>query len=314
MSSHNKNVLVGFEDSDDAGVFQLTSDLGLVQTLDFITPVVDDPYIYGEIAAANALSDVFAMGGDVKTALNIVGFDNIHHDYKVLQEILKGGKSKIKECGGMLVGGHTINSLEMYYGLSVTGVVHPNNIYTNNSAKIGDVLVLTKPLGMGILSTALKEDLLDEKTIIHISSIMKSLNYKASILMRKYQTHACTDITGFGLLGHSYESIREEISIHIDSSCVPYIQEAFILAQQDIIPAGSKKNRAYLKDKIKFEKKLPLALELILCDAQTSGGLLVSMNSDDAKEFIKDMQDFSQGYASIIGEVKPRGEKELIIW
>ncbi len=254
------------------------------------------------------------MGATVKTALNIVGFDNIHHNSEVLGEILKGGASKIKECGGVLLGGHTINSLEMYYGLSVTGIVHPKHIYTNNSAKVGDVLVLTKPLGMGILSTAIKRDLLKDKVIEHVAEIMKSLNFYASNLIQKYNVNACTDVTGFGLLGHSFEMTREEISIHIDSGAVPYVKEAYALSEQSVIPGGSKKNHAYLADKMYFNNTLPLALEMILCDAQTSGGLLVSMPKKEAEVFVKEMELFSHGYASIIGEVRPRGKKPLMIW
>lgn len=202
LNGKNEQVLIGFDTSDDAGVFRLSDDLAIVQTLDFITPVVDDPYIYGQIAAANSLSDVFAMGAEVKTALNIVGFDKKNLSKDALGEILRGGFEKIKECGGALLGGHTIESPEMYYGLSVTGTIHPNDVIRNNSAKVGDVLVLTKPLGMGVLTTAIKRDLTDISVIKECAKIMASLNYLPSKIMKKYRINSCTDITGFGLLGH----------------------------------------------------------------------------------------------------------------
>ena len=313
LNGKNEQVLIGFDTSDDAGVFKLNDDLAIVQTLDFITPVVDDPYVYGQIAAANSLSDVFAMGAEVKTALNIVGFDKKNLSKDALGEILRGGFEKIKECNGVLLGGHTIESPEMYYGLSVTGTIHPNNVIRNNSAKVGDVLVLTKPLGMGILTTAIKRDLVDISTIKECAKIMASLNYLPSRIMRKYRVNSCTDITGFGLLGHAFECINEDISFNLFCDEIPLVKEAIALAIEGVIPGGTKKNMKFCEDKILYKKDLEEYYKAILCDAQTSGGLLIAMNKDDAKEYIKEVEDFSFGYAKIIGEVIPKTSNAIII-
>ena len=313
LNGKNEQVLIGFDTSDDAGVFKLSDDLAIVQTLDFITPVVDDPYVYGQIAAANSLSDVFAMGAEVKTALNIVGFDKKNLSKDALGEILRGGFEKIKECNGVLLGGHTIESPEMYYGLSVTGTIHPNNVIRNNSAKVGDVLVLTKPLGMGILTTAIKRDLVDISTIKECAKIMASLNYLPSRIMRKYRVNSCTDITGFGLLGHAFECINEDISFNLFCDEIPLVKEAIALAIEGVIPGGTKKNMKFCEDKILYKKDLEEYYKALLCDAQTSGGLLISMNKDDAKEYIKEVEDFSFGYAKIIGEVIPKTSNAIII-
>lgn len=313
LNGKNEQVLIGFDTSDDAGVFKLSDDLAIVQTLDFITPVVDDPYVYGQIAAANSLSDVFAMGAEVKTALNIVGFDKKNLSKDALGEILRGGFEKIKECNGVLLGGHTIESPEMYYGLSVTGTIHPNNVIRNNSAKVGDVLVLTKPLGMGILTTAIKRDLVDISTIKECAKIMASLNYLPSRIMRKYRVNSCTDITGFGLLGHAFECINEDISFNLFCDEIPLVKEAIALAIEGVIPGGTKKNMKFCEDKILYKKDLEEYYKAILCDAQTSGGLLIAMNKDDAKEYIKEVEDFSFGYAKIIGEVIPKTSNAIII-
>ena len=309
----DENVLVGFENSEDASVFKINENEALVQTVDFITPVVDDPYVYGKIAAANSLSDIFAMGADVKTALNIVGFDKTNHNYEVLSEILKGGNEKIKECGGVLVGGHTIESPEMYYGLSVTGMIHPSRVLRNNTPKIGHVLVLTKPIGMGILTTAIKRDLLKESTVLEAVKVMESLNYLPSKLLSEYEVSACTDITGFGLLGHALESTNENVTLSIDSSAVPVMVDAFELADKDVVPGGSKRNMKYLEDKVDFVGDSEKC-RLMFCDAQTSGGLLISMNEKDAKEYVKRVEDLTFGYVSIIGSVIPRGEKPIIVY
>ncbi len=314
LMPNDSKILVGFDTSEDASVYQINETQAIVQTLDFITPVVDDPYIYGQIAAANSLSDVFAMGAEVKTALNIVGFDKKNISSEALGEILNGGNEKIKECGGVLLGGHTIESPEMYYGLSVTGIIHPNEVIRNNTAKVGDVLVLTKPIGMGILTTAIKRDLLPFNMMKKCSEIMAMLNYLPSKIMRKYRVHACTDITGFGLLGHALECINTTITFSIDFKSVPVLKEVIKLSKQDIIPGGTKKNLAYIEDKVTFMNGVANYCKLVLCDAQTSGGLLICMNRDDAKEYIKEIEDLSLGYASIIGEVIPKGANDIIIY
>ncbi len=313
LIADDENVLVGFENSDDAAVYQINENEALVQTVDFITPVVDDPYIYGKIAAANSLSDIFAMGADVKTALNIVGFDKVNHNYEVLSEILKGGHEKIKECGGVLVGGHTIESPEMYYGLSVTGMIHPSKILRNNTPKIGHLLVLTKPIGMGILTTAIKRDLLSKETTLEAIKVMQTLNYMSSKLLREYEVSACTDITGFGLLGHALESTNEAVSINIDASCVPVMADAFELADRGVVPGGTKRNMKYLEDKVTFIGDAS-KYALMFSDAQTSGGLLISMSEKDALEYVKRVQDLTYGYACVIGSIIPREDRPIIVY
>ncbi len=310
----DENIIVGFEKSEDAAVYKINENEAIVQTLDFITPVVDDPYLYGQIAAANSLSDVFAMGAEVKTAMNIVGFDKCNLPQEALAEILRGGNDKIKECGGVLLGGHTIESPEMYYGLSVTGIIHPDRVLRNNSAKVGDVLVLTKPLGMGVLTTAIKRDLLDENSMQEVIKLMAELNHKTSQIMREFRVNACTDITGFGFLGHSMESCNNDISLKIDASSVPMLEIAKVKANERIIPGGTIKNQKYLEDKIDFKTELDFATKTLLFDAQTSGGLLISIHKDDAKEFLKRIEELTFGYARIVGEVTPKEEKDIQVF
>ena len=313
LTPNDERILVGFDTSEDASVYQINEDQAIVQTLDFITPVVDDPYIYGQIAAANALSDVFAMGADVKTAMNIVGFDKKNLSKEALGLILNGGNEKIKECGGVLLGGHTIESPEMYYGLSVTGMIHPSKVIRNNTPKIGHVLVLTKPLGMGILSTAIKRDLLPIDAMKDCARIMSSLNYLPSKIMRKYDVSSCTDITGFGLLGHALECANDLVSFSISCSNVPIVFEAIELANNKVIPGGTIRNMKYVEEKITYMSNLSNHCKTLLCDAQTSGGLLIAMKESDAIEYIKEIEELSFGYASIIGLVIPRGVTPIIV-
>lgn len=306
----HENILVGMETHDDASVYFLDENRALVQTVDIITPVVDDPFVYGQIAAANSLSDVFAMGGEVATAMNIVGFDGCHHPRSVLKEILEGGLSKVKECGGIIIGGHTIEAPEMTYGLSVTGFVHPQHIYRNHTARVGDVLVLTKPLGMGILTTAIKADLLELGVIEKVASILAELNYKASQIMKLYDVSACTDVTGFGLGGHAYEMSQNRISIVFDLKNIPILDEARSLADMGIIPAGAYNNKAYLSDKV--EVKVSSRDEIMLYDAQTSGGLLIAVSQSDALKLVQHLKNEGLEYSAIIAEVLPLGNKPLL--
>jgi len=310
----DENIIVGFEKSEDAAVYKISETEAIVQTLDFITPVVDDPYLYGQIAAANSLSDIFAMGAEVKTAMNIVGFDKCNLPQEALGEILRGGNDKIKECGGVLLGGHTIESPEMYYGLSVTGIIHPKDVLRNNSAKAGDILVLTKPLGMGVLTTAIKRDLLDESSMKEAIKIMAALNHKTSQIMREFRVNACTDVTGFGLLGHAMESCNENISLALEASSVPMLDIAKVKANEKIIPGGTMKNQKYLEDKIDFKTDLDFATKTLLFDAQTSGGLLVSIHKDDVSSFLSKIEDLTFGYAKVIGEVIPRAQKAIQVF
>jgi selenide,water dikinase len=313
LTPTDKNVLVGFENSEDAAVFKINENEALVQTLDFITPVVDDPYIYGKIAAANSLSDVFAMGAEVKTAMNIVGFDAAHFTKDVLDEILRGGNDKIKECGGVLMGGHTIQTPEMYYGLSVTGMIHPNNILKNNGGKVGDLLILTKPIGLGVLTTAIKRDRLDEAMIKESVKVMETLNHKTSQLLKQFKVSACTDITGFGLLGHALESTRDDISYKLYNDEIAFLDKVKELTIEDVVPGGSKRNKAYLDTKVSYANNIDEIRKLMLCDAQTSGGLLIAIDKNDANEYLKRIEEFTFGYASIIGEIIPRKDKAIIV-
>ncbi len=313
LKPDNENILVGFENSEDASVFKINENEALVQTLDFITPVVDDPYIYGKIAAANSLSDIFAMGADVKTAMNIVGFDAKNFNREVLNEMLRGGNDKIKECNGVLMGGHTIETPEMYYGLSVTGMIHPTNILKNNSGKIGDLLILTKPIGLGVLTTAIKRDLLDIETTKEAIKVMECLNYETSKILKEYRVDACTDITGFSLLGHSLESTREDITYKLYNDNIPVFNKVEELIKQDVVPGGSKKNKKYLEDKVSYASHISEIQKQILCDAQTSGGLLIAIDPKDAEEYLKRIEDFTFGYATIVGEIVSRKETPIVV-
>jgi len=299
---------VGFEGNEDASIYKITDDIALVQTVDFITPVVDDPFVYGQIAAANSLSDVFAMGGDVKTALNLVGFDSCHHSREILKEILRGGEDKIKECGGVLAGGHTIETPEMLYGLSVTGVVHPDKMIRNNTLEKDDVIILTKPLGMGILTTAIKADLVSDEIASEVAEILRTLNFKASIIAREIGVNAMTDVTGFGLLGHLYEMSGKKFTIEVEFEKVPFINEAINQASMGIIPAGSYNNQIFVEKYVEFVKNLSFEEQMILFDAQTSGGLLISLPQEKADEYLKRAQ--NEGiFVKIIGNVKEKEDK-----
>ena len=311
LKSTNKNLLVGIDSSDDATVFKINESTSIVQTVDIITPVVDDPYIFGQIAAANSLSDIFAMGGDVLTAMNIVGFDKKNQPYKVLEEILKGGLIKLKECGGIIAGGHTIETPEMLYGLSVTGTINPNNIYRNNTLRKDDVLILTKPLGMGILTTALKNDLLDNININNIINILSQLNYRASKIMKEYDVSACTDITGFGLAGHAYEMCNDKFTIEFDFNSLPKLDIVDDFIKRDIIPGGSLRNKEYLIDKVQMINNYET--NMLFFDAQTSGGLLMAVSQKDAPKLLEKLKSSSYEYSTVVGIVKQKEEKALVL-
>ena len=291
LQSFHADLLVGFEGNEDAGVYRINDELAMVQTVDFITPVVDDPYVYGQIAAANSLSDVFAMGGDAKTALNVVGFDGKHHDKEVLIEILRGGESKAHECGAVIIGGHTIEAIEMTYGLSATGYVHPKKVLRNNTPKVGDVVILTKPLGMGMLITGIKADLLADETVVKVAENLRTLNYKASLIAREFNAHACTDVTGFGFLGHLQEMSAGNVTMKVNAAEVPFFKEALGMAAMGIIPAGTYANRAHLEGKVSFVRELGFEHEMVLFDAQTSGGLLIALSEEDAKKALQRCSD-----------------------
>lgn len=306
----DENLLIGFDSSDDGAVYKLTEDIAIIQTLDFFTPIVEDPYTFGKIAAANALSDVYAMGGEVKVALNIVGFPE-KMDADILGEILRGGAEKVHEAGGVVSGGHSINDPEPKYGLSVTGVVHPSKILPNNNCKIGDKLILTKPLGVGIITTAHRVGEASEEAYNKAIKSMETLNKYAADKMKKYKVNACTDVTGFGFLGHLNEMIKDEYSIKVNGNTLPYIKEAYDYAKEFLITAGGQRNRRHLKDKVLF-KDIEFALEEILFDPQTSGGLLISVSSDEADDLLKELQEFDLK-SEIVGEVIEKQEFNIIV-
>ena len=287
---HDDNLLIGFESSDDASVYKLTDDIAMVQTLDFFPPMVDDPYTFGKIAAANALSDIYAMGGEVKTALNIVCFPE-QMDLNILGDIIQGGSEKVEEAGGVLSGGHSIMDQDVKYGLSVTGIINPNKIYQNNGCRVGDKLILTKPLGVGIVSTANRVGEASKEAMDKAIESMCTLNKYAAEIIRKYDVHACTDVTGFSLLGHLNEMVAGECSAVIDSTKVPYIKEARQYADEFLLTAAAQRNRNFLQDKVLFNID-DFAMEEILFDPQTSGGLLVAVGPEDVEDIMKELIKF----------------------
>lgn len=293
------NLLVGFDSKDDAAIYKVSDDTAFVQTLDFFPPMIEDPYVFGQIAAANALSDVYAMGGEVKTALNMICFPE-DGDLNVLSEILRGGAEKVIEAGGVLAGGHSVADKEIKYGLSVTGIVHPEHIYTNNGCKVGDAIILTKELGTGIVCTANRIGDADSKVMQSAIKNMTFLNKYAMDIARKYDIHACTDVTGFGMLGHLYE-MMEFTSCNIMSEKVPVIDGALEYAGEFYITAAGQKNRNYIKDKIVFEN-VSFEMQEVLLDPQTSGGLIITLAKEEAENLVDELQ-LNDISSNIIGEV-----------
>ena len=284
-------MLVGTETSDDAGVFRLRPDLAIVNTVDFFTPIVDDPYVFGQIAATNSLSDVYAMGGEPKTAMNIVCFPKGKMEMEVLGEILKGGADKVKESGAVIIGGHSIIDEEIKYGMAITGVIHPDKIFRNVGVQEGDALILTKPLGTGIITTALKKGKASKESIDEAVAFMTTLNAAASAVMCKYPVHACSDVTGFGILGHALGMASGSgVTLVIESQKLPIMHRAPRLAEKGYITGGCKRNRDYLKDKITVEKSLPEGIVEVAFDPQTSGGLLIAVAKRLAAKLIEDLQ------------------------
>jgi len=308
-------VLVGLDTSDDAGVYQLNDKVALVQTVDFFTPIVDDPFTFGQIAVANALSDVYAMGGTPLTGMNLVAFPVKTLSLSILKEILLGGLSKMEEAGVALVGGHSIEDPEIKYGLAVTGVVHPKKILTNAKAKIGDKLVLTKPLGTGIISTALKGGMASEKAVRKIVESMVALNRTASEWMKKFGAHACTDITGFSFIGHALEmATASQVGMVIQSKTILIFPEAMEYAKLGLIPAGAHSNRQFFSCKVEVHSNVPELLLDILYDPQTSGGLLISLASDKAEKLLTALKKEGHSHSCIVGEVVegPPGKIRLL--
>ena len=306
------NLLVGFDKSDDASVYKITEELALVQTVDFFPPIDDDPYTFGQIAATNALSDVYAMGGEPKLALNIMAIpENLPKE--AVHALLRGGYDKVYEAGAIITGGHSILDDEPKYGLAVTGFVHPDKLLKNCGAKDGDVLFLTKPLGIGILTTAAKADLVSEETMEYAKRLMTTLNRGARDVMVKYRVHACTDVTGFSLMGHGLEMAQgSDMELEIDTSAIDLMDEAKGFAEMGILPAGMYRNRSFAEEWVD-PGDVPLAIQDMLYDPQTSGGLLIAVDRDDADAMYEELKSAVPS-AQRIGIVrKYRGGKRIYL-
>lgn len=308
--SHER-LLVGFDGSDDAAVYRITDDIAMISTLDFFTPMDDDPYTFGQIAACNALSDVYAMGGTPAIALNIVCFP-CSLGTEVLSEILRGGADKVLESGAVVTGGHSVDDSEPKYGLSVTGFVHPDRIWKNTGTKVGDALILTKPIGTGILNTAVKGGLLNEMQKKQLIDSMSTLNKYAaeSVKNAGIEVHACTDVTGFGLIGHLLEMLNDSLSAELEYSNIPMLDGTREMARMGIIPAGAYKNLEYAKDKITVSER---ASVYELCDPQTSGGLLFAVPYEQHGDALRAMNHHCVYPAEMIGRVKEKGEFSIAI-
>jgi selenide,water dikinase len=306
----DERLLIGPETADDAGVYRLTDDLALIQTVDFITPVVDDPYMFGQIAAANSLSDVYAMGGQPITAMNIVGFPVGILDLDVLTQILKGGIEKMKEAGVVLMGGHTVDDRELKYGLSVTGIVHPRRIMSNAGARPGDRIILTKPVGIGILTTAIKAGETKPDVADRMISSMATLNKVAAQAMVECEAHACTDITGFGLLGHAFEvADNSHVGLRLFAADIPVFSGAVELSRDGYLPGGSISNQEFYSRYVIWESSASEEYKAVFYDAQTSGGLFISAEKGQADRLLHLLHERGVSDAAVIGEAiqEPRG-------
>ena len=308
------NLLVGIDALDDAGVYRISDEVALVQTVDVLTPLVDDPYDYGCIVAANSLSDVYAMGGKPLTVLNILGFPPGKLEQSIVVEILRGGADKVKEAGAVIVGGHSIKDAEIKYGMAVTGIVHPKRIISNSGAKAGDVLILTKLLGTGIITTANMIEKLPDKLMKQVSQSMSALNKTAADVMLQVGVNAAKDVTGFGLVGHGYEIAQmSDVTMKISVSKLPVFKEAEEFARQNIMAGGSFSNKDYYGQFVKAEAEIPQEIVDICFDAQTSGGLLMTVDSKKSDQMLKVLHKHGVEDAAIIGEVIPKQEKQIIL-
>ena len=307
------NLIFGYDTVGDAGVYRLRNDLAIIQTVDILTPIADDPYIFGEIAAANSLSDVYVMGRKPVTALNIIGFPP-KLDLSIMEKIILGGINKIKEAGAVVLGGHTIKDEELKYGLAITAIVDPQKLVTNDKAAPGDLLILTKPLGTGVISTAMKAGLASEQAITKINDNMRQLNASAAQTMIEVGVNACTDITGFGLMGHALQLAQASgVSLQINSKQVPIIEEAFEYAENSLFPGGTQLNYKYIKPFIQFAPSVENDLQMLLCDAQTSGGLLIAVPEHKNKELLALLHKNGVHSAQIIGKAIPAQEKIIYV-
>lgn len=309
--STDPNLLVGPETSDDAGVYRIADDLALVNTVDFFPPIVDDPYAYGQIAAANALSDIYAMGGRPVTALNLVAFPREGLALEVLHDILRGGADKLAEAGVALVGGHTVADPEVKYGMAVTGLVHPARVIRNGGAQPGDRLLLTKPIGVGIVTTALKQERAEVALVERAVAVMRRLNRAAAEAMMQYEVHACTDITGYGLLGHALEmAAASQVRLEIEYRSVPHFPEALALCAQGVRSSGLENNRQAFSAAVSMVASVPQVWQDLLFDPQTSGGLLIALPEAGARAFLHRFD--GEGFA-VIGRVVDAGEGKIVV-
>lgn len=309
------NLIVGMEHAEDAGVYKLRDDLAIIQTVDFFTPIVDDPYVFGQIAVTNALSDVYAMGGKPVTAMNIVCFPVKKMDILILRRILQGGLDKMREADVLLIGGHSVEDDELKYGLSVTGVIHPDKVLLNRGARPGDRLILTKPLGTGIISTAVKAEMAEDGLIAKSVRSMTTLNRKAAdLLSSEPNIHACTDISGFGFLGHAAEMIDgSDVGLVIYSDTVPYFPEIRALIEAGIVPGGLYRNRDYRLGQMDIDAGCPDWMIDILFDPQTAGGLLFALPAEQAGGMIEKMHSQGIREAEIVGEVVTEPKSRILV-
>jgi len=308
---YDPNLLIGFDSADDAAVYKVSDEIGVIQTVDFFPPMVEDPYTFGKIAATNALSDVYAMGGEVKTAMNIVCFPQ-SWDINMLGEILRGGSEKVIEAGGVLVGGHSINDVDVKYGLSVMGTVHPDKIYANNGGHPGDKLIITKKLGVGIISTAHRVGEATQEAMDQAIESMTSLNKYAAQCCKKYDIHGCTDITGFGFLGHLHEMVDGKLSCKVYADQLPVFPEALEYADEFLLTAVAQQNRNHVGRHVLFDEDISFAMQEVMFDPQSSGGLLIVLPADQADNLLADIRALGVPSA-IVGEMMEPGKKEIIV-
>lgn len=312
--AEHENLIVGLETSDDAAVYKIDDEKAMILTLDFFTPVVDDPYTFGKIAAANALSDVYAMGGEPTVAMNIVGFPACE-DMEILKEILRGGAEKVMEAGALLVGGHTVDDMEPKYGLSVTGLVHPDKVRANTHVEEGDILVLTKPIGTGIINTAIKGELATEEDEQEAIAVMEYLNKYPAMAIKDMEVHGVTDVTGFGLIGHTAEMAEGSgVTIELYAQKVPMLKNATEFAKIGIIPAGAYTNRGYFDEsRVEIAPDVEQALADVMYDPQTSGGLLISVSEDKAEELIEKLKENKAICHAIIGRATKKQKTAVVV-
>jgi selenide, water dikinase len=309
----NENLIVGFDTADDAGVFRLRDDLAIVQTLDFFTPIVDDPFDYGRIAALNSINDVWAMGGTPITAMAITCFPKKGLDFAILTEIMRGGLSVLMEHGVALIGGHSVDNAQIMFGYSVTGVIDPNRIASNAGARAGDAIILTKPLGTGIISTGIKFSKTSEEVAASSIATMLTAGNKAAELMREFDVKGATDVTGFALLGHAWELAKaSRVTIEIDSSTLPILEGALELAAQGLLTSGDKTNREYVGEDLVISESVSTELGHVMFDPQTAGGLLIAIPADRAAMMLERLRETYKD-AAIIGRVRERGEHSIVV-